>query len=94
MAEVDRGLESYLAHLPEVRNEVRDAAEERADRIRAVAAAHRHTGAFAASIKTEPGTTDTVIYSDDPNVLSIEYGHQVPDGRFVEGIHAFQAGLA
>lgn len=94
MAEVYGGLESYLAHLPAVRAEVKAAAERRAAVVRAVGVAHLHTGDFAASVKTEPGATDTVIYSDDPNVLSIEYGHQARDGSFVEGIHAFQAGLA
>lgn len=94
MATVRSDLDSIIAHLPEVKAEVKAEAERRAARIRAVAAGHVDTGRFLASIKTATGDVDTVIYSDDPNALSINYGHQAPDGSHVEGIHAFEAGLS
>ncbi|MFH8926395.1 DUF5403 family protein [Streptomyces pristinaespiralis] len=93
MAELIRDLDAYIAHLPAVTDEVEKEAEKRADMVRAVAAAHQDSGDFLRSIKTEPGDTDTLIYSDDPAALSKNYGHQTPDGRQVEGVHAFEAGL-
>lgn len=93
MAELDRNLDSIIAHLPGVVDAVKAEAEQRAARIRAVASGHVDTGRFLDSIKTETGSTDTVIYSDDPNALSINYGHQAANGRMVPGVHAFEAGL-
>ncbi|MFM9595757.1 DUF5403 family protein [Streptomyces scabiei] len=94
MAQVDRDLESYLAHLPAVRAEIRSLAETRAARMRTVAATRQNTGDFARSFKVEHGSTDSVIYSDDPNALSKNYGHTAPDGTFVDGVHAFEAGIS
>lgn len=94
MAEVDRNLESYLAHLPAVRTEIRALAEERAARMRTVAASRQKSGDFARSFKVEHGSTDSVIYSDDPNALSKNYGHTAPDGTFVGGVHALEAGIS
>ncbi|GGX98559.1 DUF5403 family protein [Streptomyces fructofermentans] len=94
MASVDRNLESYLAHLPTVRAAIRALAEERAARMRAVAAARQQTGTFARSFKVEHGSTDSVIYSTDPAALSKNYGHTAPDGTAVEGVHAFEAGIS
>ncbi|WP_275462065.1 DUF5403 family protein [Streptomyces noursei] len=93
MAELMRDLDAYVAHLPGVRQEVKRVAEERAARVRAVAAGHQDSGEFVRSIKTHSGDTDTIIYSDDPAALSKNYGHQAANGRMVEGIHAFEAGL-
>ncbi|MFD7101931.1 DUF5403 family protein [Streptomyces celluloflavus] len=93
MAELIRDLDAYIAHLPAVREEVLRHAEERAARIRAVAAGHQDTGEFVRSIKIHKGDVDTIIYSDDPAALSKNYGHQTRSGRMVEGIHAFEAGL-
>lgn len=93
MAELIRDLDAHIAHLPGVRAEVKRVAEERAARVRAVAAGQQDSGEFLRSIKTHTGDTDTIIYSDDPNALSKNYGHQAPNGRMVEGIHAFEAGL-
>lgn len=94
MATVDRHLDSRIAHMRGVAAAVAEEATERADRIRAVAAGHRDTGRFYASIKMQKRGPDTVIYSDDPAALSINYGHRAPDGRMVPGIHAFEAGLS
>lgn len=93
MAHLISNLDAYVAHLPEVVAQVAAEAEKRAARVRAVAAGQQDSGDFLRSIKTEHGDTDTVIYSDDPNALSKNYGHQAPNGRMVEGIHAFEAGL-
>lgn len=93
MASLDADLDSYVAHLPDVVTSVRREAEIRAARIRSVAAGHSDSGTFLASIKLQSGSTDTVIYSDDPNALSKNYGHQAANGRMVEGVHAFEAGL-
>lgn len=94
MATVKRNLESYLAHLPEVRAEIRALAETRVERMRAVAEARQRTGDFARSLKVRHGATDSVIYSDDPHALSKNYGHTAPDGTFVDGVHAFEAGIS
>ena len=94
MAVVDRGLESYLAHLPEVRSEVRRLAEDRMARMVAVAATHNDSGEFSRSFRIVPGATDSLIVSDDPNALSKNYGHTAVNGRFVEGVHAFEAGIS
>jgi hypothetical protein len=93
MAHLIRDLDAYIAHLPEVVAEVSRVAKAHAARVRAVAAQQQDSGEFLRSIKTEQGDTDTIIYSDDPAALSKNYGHQAPNGRMVEGIHAFEAGL-
>lgn len=93
MAQLIRDLDAYLAHLPAVTTEVEREAEKRAGMVRAVAAGKQDSGDFLRSIKTEPGDTDTLIYSDDPAALSKNYGHQTPGGKQVEGVHAFEAAL-
>lgn len=93
MAELDRRLDAIVAHLPGVVDAVAADAEQRAGRIRAAAAAHRDTGRFYTSIRTARAGPDTIIYSDDPGALSINYGHQAANGRMVPGIHAFEAGM-
>jgi hypothetical protein len=93
VASLNPDLDSYIAHLPGVVAAVHREAEARAARVRAVAAGHSDSGAFLSSIKVEQGSTDTIIYSDDPNALSKNYGHQAANGRMVEGVHAFEAGL-
>ena len=93
MARLIADLEAHVAHMPAVVAAVKTEAEKRAGRVRAVAAGHQDSGEFHRSIKTAHGDTDTVIYSDDPNALSKNYGHQAPNGTMVEGVHAFEAGL-
>ena len=94
MAQLDSNIASIVAHMPGVVEAVSAEGERRAARVRAVAASRQHTGDFLRSIKTVDQSTDTVIYSDDPAAMSINYGHQAPDGTRVEGVHAFEAGLA
>lgn len=93
MTSLDSNLNAIIAHMPDVVDAVAEEAETRAGRIRAVAARHQQSGRFLGSIKTTPRRPDTLIYSDDPAALSINYGHKAPDGTWVEGIHAFEAGM-
>lgn len=73
------------------------AADEVAAQVRANAAGSKRTGRFLASIKVErvsgpSGVTDRLVYSDDPNAMSIEYGH-FTDGEkpsWVPGKFAFR----
>lgn len=93
MASVNRNLDRLVAHMPEVRAEVRRELEERATRVRAVVHAHRDTGALSRSLEVEANTTDSTVSIEDPDVLAINYGHRTKSGRMVEGIHAIEAGL-
>ena len=72
------------------------AADEVAARVRANAAGSKRTGRFFASIKVEKvsgpsGVTDRLVYSDDPNAMSIEYGHFTDGAKpvWVPGKFAF-----
>lgn len=89
-----RNLDSFVAHLPEVKAEVRDELNSRASRVRAVVEAHRLTGALASGMSVRTNITDSVVTLEDPAVMSINYGHMAPDGSWVEGIHAIEAGLS
>lgn len=71
-------------------------AQKVATAVRAEAAKHNRTGRFLGSIKVETvkgpsGVTDRLVYSDDPNALSIEYGHFTAGDspKWVPGIFAF-----
>ncbi|WP_033401316.1 DUF5403 family protein [Actinokineospora enzanensis] len=88
MAEVNRRADDIVAHLPEVRAAVREAADEIADRARAALAAHRRTG--TAAIEVTRGRTDTVVSLVDEGALSIEYGHLAPDGTRVRGLRVLR----
>lgn len=72
----------------------------RAERVhgiaRAEAAKHRDSGEYFNSIKIKRGggrVKDWIIYTDDPVALSKEFGHARPDGRWVDGVHAFGRAL-
>ncbi|ARF55117.1 DUF5403 family protein [Streptomyces gilvosporeus] len=93
MAEVKPNLDSIVAHLPGVREAVADELEHRADRVRAVVEAHRHSGALAAHTRVRTNRTDSTVTLEDPAVFAINYGHMAPNGRWVPGIHAIEAGL-
>lgn len=97
MATVMRGLGRYLARSNDINLETdldRIAGEVEAYAV-GLAAEHVRTGDFARSIQTRvdrisPSGRDRVVYSDDPNALSIEYGHnaRTKDGiRPVDGLH-------
>ncbi|MBM7771236.1 MULTISPECIES: DUF5403 family protein [Actinokineospora] len=88
MAEVHRRAADIVAHLPEVRAAVRDAADQVAQRARATLAAHRDTG--TAAIETTRGRTDTTVSLVDDAALSIEYGHHAPDGTPIRGLRVLR----
>lgn len=92
MARVDRNLDARIAHLPSVRAAVRDELDARAARVQAVVDRHVRTGQLRASLRVETNATDSTVSIAHPLVLSINYGHAAPDGTWVEGIHAIEAG--
>lgn len=103
MAKVD-----MLVHMPVSVMVGRSTAMDRAAdlvkaRVLAEASRHRSTGAFMRSIKVKKvrgrfgrgkQVTDRLIYSDDPAVLSIEYGTTRSDGTRVPGKHTFERALS
>ena len=93
MARVNPNLDRIIAHLPSVRAAVRAELDRRAARVRAVVAAHRHTGAVSRSLEVETDTTDSTVSISDPAILAINYGHRAENGEWVEGIHAIEAGM-
>ncbi|MFJ4796945.1 DUF5403 family protein [Kitasatospora purpeofusca] len=93
MATVKPNTNAVVAHLPEVRAEIAAELERRAERVRAVIAAHVETGALAASLNVEVDRTDSTVSISDPAVISINYGHLAADGSFVPGIHAIEAAM-
>ncbi|SDJ74513.1 DUF5403 family protein [Streptomyces indicus] len=94
MARVSRNLDARIAHLPAVRAAVRAELEARAARVQAVVDQHVHTGRLRASLRVESNTTDSTVSIAHPLVMSINYGHTATNGRWVEGIHAIEAGQA
>ncbi|AIA05405.1 DUF5403 family protein [Streptomyces noursei] len=86
-------LDSIVAHMRGVRDAVANELEHRADRVRAVVEAHRHTGALAAHTRVRTNRTDSTVTLEDPAVYAINYGHSAPNGRWVPGVHAIEAGL-
>ncbi|MFI9076060.1 DUF5403 family protein [Streptomyces sioyaensis] len=93
MAEVKSNLDSIVAHLHGVRDAVAEELEGRADRVRAVVEAHRLTGALSAGMTVRTNRTDSTVTLEDRAVVAINYGHMAPNGRWVAGIHAIEAGL-
>ncbi len=93
MAHLNPRLNAQIAHLAPVRRAVRAELDIRAARVAAVVAAHTDTGALAGSLKVTTDRVDSTVSVSDPAVLSINYGHTAPDGTWVEGIHAIEAGM-
>ncbi|MEU7200268.1 DUF5403 family protein [Streptomyces sp. NPDC045470] len=93
MATVRADLNALVAHLPGVKREVRAVLDDRAARIAAVVEAHRHSGALARNVKVRTNRVDSTVTLEDPAVEAINYGHVAANGRWVEGIHAIEAGL-
>ncbi len=93
MVHTRRDIASVVAHMPGVRAEVRSELEGRAARVRAVVAAHRDTGRLAEGTNVQVGATDTHVVMEHPHVEAINFGHVAENGRWVEGIHAIEAGL-
>jgi uncharacterized protein DUF5403 len=95
MASVRQGLDKRLARLPQVLAELDQVAAEVLDTAKARAIAHRDTGRLANSLKVKRGRVDRRVESDDPNILSIEYGHTDPKtGKHVAGLHILSGAAA
>ncbi len=95
MATVRKGLDKRLARLPQVQAELDRVAGEVLDAAKTRAAAHRDTGQLAESLTVERGRVDRRVESDDPNILSIEYGHtDVKTGKHVAGLHILSGAAA
>ncbi|MFJ4701959.1 DUF5403 family protein [Streptomyces sp. NPDC088768] len=97
MATVKPNLGRKLASLPGVNDAVRAEAERRADLIRAAAASHRRTGAFARSITVVRANgphrrQDYLIAISHPWTIAINWGHHNGE-TFVRGIHVIERGL-
>jgi len=95
MATVRRGLERRVARLPQVQAELDWVADEVLDAAKTRAIAHRDTGRLASSLKVKRGRVDRRVESDDPNILSIEYGHtDARTGKQVDGLHILSGAAA
>jgi len=95
MASVRRGLDRRVARLPQVQAELDRVAGEVLDAVKVRANVHRDTGRLANSLKVERGRVDRRVESDDPNILSIEYGHTDPrTGHHVAGLHILSGATA
>lgn len=102
MADVFKGIGTQLARAKDI--DLGPVLDEIAHEIESfavgLAAEHVETGDFAGSIgvtvdRTSPSRRDRLVYSDDPAVLSIEFGHDQVDENgishgFVEGLHILQ----
>lgn len=113
MSTVNKGVGRQLARLGlgdeigyNLADELVQVAKEVELRVVGFAAEHIDTGDFAHSIDTvfdrsSPSGKDVLVYSDDPNALSIEFGHDdvvdTKDGRkvvgHVEGLHIFSKAM-
>lgn len=94
MARLDARLDSIVAHMPGVKAAVREELDDRAARVRSVVEAHRHTGALSSSLEVRTNRVDSTVSLEDPAVYAINYGHvDAKTGRWVEGIHAIEAGM-
>lgn len=95
MATVRRGLDKRVARLAQVQTELDRVAAEVLDAAKARAAAHRDTGQLAESLEVKRGRVDRRVESDDPNILSIEYGHtDARTSRQVDGLHVLGGAAA
>ncbi|GAA3029173.1 hypothetical protein GCM10020229_45770 [Kitasatospora albolonga] len=95
MADVRLDLDDMVAHLPGVRAELTAEATKRAALVRAAAAPHVKTGRFLGSIKVTHGKLDAFVTIDDPDAAVKNYGgvnHRT--GKYQDGIHAIEKGLA
>lgn len=99
MAKVYKNAGLEAARIAGRHREMDHAAAKVLSAIKAEAAAHTDTGAFAASFSvsdamyTHRMVKDRVISSDDPNALSIEYGHLTRRGAAPGHVRRQVAGL-
>ncbi|CRK59073.1 hypothetical protein [Alloactinosynnema sp. L-07] len=91
MAKVYDGTDDFVAHLPEVRSEVRKVAEQGAARATAILAGHKHTGAMHIEV-THGIKTDSFVSLVDPDdgAVAAEFGHISESGRAVPGINVLK----
>ncbi|MFF3673564.1 DUF5403 family protein [Streptomyces sp. NPDC002120] len=95
MAELMSKLDEYIAGLAGVHAEVHTEALALQGRIKAVIAPHSKSGRLMRSIKVaEANSKDYIVYCDDPNGLSKNYGHwNESHTRFIPGIHFMERGM-
>lgn len=70
----ERVLNTKVSHTEEVHEGLRPYAEAARNAIAAIYARHAHTGRAAASWELEEGIVDWHVVSNDPDILSKEYG--------------------
>ncbi|MFE3769932.1 MULTISPECIES: DUF5403 family protein [unclassified Streptomyces] len=92
MVRVNPALDAHIAHLAAIRAAVRAELEGRAARVQAVVDSHVRTGRLRDSLRVETSATDSTVSLSHPQILAINYGYIAANGRFVEGIHAIEAG--
>lgn len=86
----------FIASLGEVQREVQETALDGGVDAERRLAAHRDTG--AASVSVTEGDIDAFINLDDPNALSIEFGHLVKgkyerdEPKYVPGLYIITGG--
>lgn len=84
MAQVSTFVNSTLAHLPGVKNEVHAHGQGIAARARAIRGQHRDTG--AARIRVVRQSPDYLVCLDDQAAIAIELGGVRRDGRVIRGL--------
>ncbi|ASR77126.1 tail completion or Neck1 protein [Mycobacterium phage MyraDee] len=75
----EKALHHVVVEIPGVKDEVHDEAESGARKAKARLARHRYQG--QAKVTVTQGDVDSFINLEDPNALSIEFGHFVK-GKF------------
>ncbi|MFF3975278.1 DUF5403 family protein [Streptomyces sp. NPDC001828] len=93
MATVDPRLNSVVAHMPGVKQAVREELDERAARVQAVVDAHIFSGDLARSLTVRTNRVDSTVSIEDPMIHAINWGHRSRNGRWVNGIYVIEAGL-
>ena len=83
-------VDRLVAHLPEMKRELKRHADRVSGIASGVLAEHHHSG--DAQINVTKGKLDYFVNLDDTRgqgaAAAIEFGHVAKDGTFVEGIHA------
>lgn len=89
-------LDEFVAHLPEVGDELERVAEAGASRIRAIISPHNRTGNLFRSVNVERSFTgtDRWINVDAPYSIPVNYGFfHNHTHEFIRGIHFIQIAL-
>lgn len=89
---MDSDVNSKIAHLPEVKDQIQDKAERMAARARSKLLQHRHDG--VARITVDYGTVDALVSLVSDGVFAIEYGHEDREGGEVAGLRILRDSLA